>query len=380
MERLAILAQLKAKPGKEQDAEASLKSEQPVAGSSPRTCLDVLEKRRSSAQRRPVAALLVAIFSFLFPLAISSSAVGQADRGLEVATSRRLQVGGAELQVDFASGEIDLPIDTVLAHVRSAALAVSTYFGRFPVNRARVLLIPVPGRSGILQGTTWGDRFGFPAFTRIRIGQHTTTADLATDWIMTHELVHMAFPSLPHDQHWMEEGMATYVEPIARVEIGELRATQIWGDMMRDMSQGEPAADDQGLNHTHTWGRTYWGGAMFCLVADVEIRRETGNRKGLRDAFRAIVAGGGTIDHDWDLQQALEIGDRATGTHVLTEMYAKWKDSPVQVDLGRLWKQLGIRSTANGIEFTADAPLAKVREAIAGDSPPAGRPLQPHSP
>ena len=28
----------------------------------------------------------------------------------------------------------------------------------------------------------------------------------------------MAFPSLPDDQHWMEEGLATYVEPIARVE------------------------------------------------------------------------------------------------------------------------------------------------------------------
>ena len=230
-----------------------------------------------------------------------------------------------------------------------------------------MLLIPVPGRSGILQGTTWGDRFGFPAFTRIRIGQHTTTADLADDWTTTHELVHMAFPSMPEDQHWMEEGMATYVEPIARVEIGELTARQIWGDMMRDMHKGEPAPSDQGLDHTHTWGRTYWGGGLFCLVADVEIRRQTGNRKGLRDAFRAIVAGGGTIDHDWNLGQALEIGDRATGTHVLTGMYAAWKDSPTPVDLDSLWKQLGIRSTADGIEFAADAPLAKVREAIASD-------------
>jgi len=324
--------------------------------------------------------MLIPVFLLLLPRLIPLGARGQPDRGIEIATSRQLQIGGAELQVDFASGEMDLPIETVLAHVRNAANAVTTYFGRFPVSRARILIIPVPGKSGILQGTTWGDRFGFQGFTRIRIGQHTTTTDLATDWMTTHEMVHMAFPSMPEDQHWMEEGIATYIEPIARVEIGELHAKQIWSDMAHDMQKGEPAADDKGLDHTHTWGRTYWGGALFCLVADVEIRRETGNRKGLRDALRAIVASGGTIDHDWTLPQTLEIGDRATGTHVLAGMYAAWKDAPTPVDLESLWKQLGIRSTANGIEFVADAPLAKVREAIASDLPqgrnaaPAGQP------
>ena len=58
----------------------------------------------------------------------------------------------------------------------------------------------------------------------MRIGQHTTQADLDDDWMMTHELVHMAFPSLPDDQHWMEEGLSTYVEPVARVQTGELKA------------------------------------------------------------------------------------------------------------------------------------------------------------
>jgi hypothetical protein len=311
---------------------------------------------------------LLALLGALFVPYVSQRAAGQPDRGYEIATSRQIHIGGAEIQVDFASGAMDLPVDTVLAHVQSAAAAITAYFGRFPVARARVLIIPVPDKSGIMQGTTWGDMSGFQGFTRIHIGQHSTTADLAEDWMMTHELVHMAFPSLPREQHWMEEGMATYIEPIARVETGELTAKQIWDDMMHDMHKGEPAADDQGLDHTHTWGRTYWGGAMFCFVADVEIRRETENRKGLRDAMRAIVASGGTIDHDESLPQALEIGDRATGTHVLADMYAKWKDTPVPVDLDKLWSDLGIHSTANGIEFTDDAPLSKTREAIASDS------------
>lgn len=282
-----------------------------------------------------------------------------------------MHFGNSVLQVDLAAGALDLPADTVLDHVHKAASAIVAYYGRLPIPRDRMLIVPVAGRSGVFNGTTWPHHGEFQSFTRIHVGQHTTSADLAEDWMVTHELVHTAFPSLDDDQHWMEEGQATYVEPVARVMAGELEARRIWHDMVRDMRKGEPQAGDEGLDHTHTWGRTYWGGALFCLVADVEIRRETQNRKGLQDALRAVVAEGGTIDHDWPLQQALAIGDRATGTHVLTGMYAEWKDKPVAVDLPKLWEELGIRTNPDGmVEFVSTAPLAKVREAItAGPSP-----------
>jgi hypothetical protein len=148
----------------------------------------------------------------------------------------------------------------------------------------------------------------------------------------------------------------------------ELAASQVWADMVHGMPHGEPAAGDAGMDRTHTWGRTYWGGALFCLVADIEIRRQTDNRKGLRDALRAVAAESGTIEHDWTLDKALAIGDRATGTHVLTKLYAAWKDNPVPVDLPALWSQLGVRSVGNegGVEFVAGAPLTNIREAIAG--------------
>ena len=286
-----------------------------------------------------------------------------------IAETRKIEIGGATIQVDFAAGHLDLPIDAVMSHIQAAASAVTAYYGRYPVSRARVLVVPVAGRQGMVQGTTWGDMAGFPAFTRIRLGEHATAADLADDWVMTHELVHAAFPSLPEDQHWMEEGLSTYIEPLARVSTGELTARSVWRDMLRDMPKGEPQSGDQGIDRTHTWARTYWGGALFCLAADVAIRRETGNRKGLRDALRAIVAEGGTIDHDWPLTRALEVGDRATGTHVLTTMYAAWKEAPVQVDLAQLEKDLGVRAGADGAEFVVDAPLVAVREALSGKQP-----------
>jgi len=278
--------------------------------------------------------------------------------------THRIQIGGATLQVDFATGTLDLADDVILKRIETAARAVTTYYGRFPVSRARILIVPVEDRSGVVQGTTWGDVGGWPGFTRIRLGQHTTLQELAADWTITHELVHMAFPTLPDDQHWMEEGLATYIEPVARVQAGELPAKQIWRDMLDGMPKGEPAPGDEGLDRTHTWGRTYWGGALFCLVADVQIRIATSNRKGLQDALRAIVAAGGTIDQDWPLTRALEIGDKATGTHVLTEQYRSSSTSPVPVDLEMLWRQLGIQRSGEQVEFSSAAPYTKIREAI----------------
>jgi hypothetical protein len=285
-------------------------------------------------------------------------------RSVAIGSSQRLEIGGATLQVDFASGAFDLTTDQTMQWIRNAVQAVTVYYGRFPVSRARILVVPVAGERGIVQGTTWGGMGGFPGFTRIRLGQHTTGKDLSEDWTMTHELVHMAFPSLPDDQHWMEEGLATYVEPIARAQAGTLPVKEVWRGMMYGMPKGEPGLNDRGLDRTHTWGRTYWGGAMFCLVADVTIRQQTGNRKGLQDALRAIVAAGGTIDKEWSLLQALEIGDRATGTTVLIDMYRKWSGSPTQVDLQSLWDELGVHLDSGGIDFYPNAPFAKIRESI----------------
>jgi hypothetical protein len=174
-----------------------------------------------------------------------------------IASSQTLQIGGAQIQVDFSEGKFDLPNSALLQWLEKAAQAVTAYYGRFPLPRARVLIVPTNGQA--IHGTTWGDIRGFPGFTRMRVGTHVTQSDLSDDWTMTHELTHMAFPSLPDDQHWMEEGLATYVEPNARAQIGDLTVRQVWEGVVDGMPKGEPQSGDQGLDRTHTWGRTYWG-------------------------------------------------------------------------------------------------------------------------
>jgi hypothetical protein len=279
-----------------------------------------------------------------------------------VLTPEILQVPGGTIEVSFAPGQFDLPKETILNWIRRAGTAVSTYYGRFPVLHTTVRIVPVEGEDGIFHGITFGDNGGF---TRIPLGQHTTEEELKSDWIMTHEFVHLAFPDMPQRHHWIEEGLATYVEPIARAQAGQLTPASIWRDMMRDMPKGEPGAGDRGLDYTHTWARTYWGGALYCLQADVEIRRLTNNRKGLQDALRALVAAGGNLEtRNWKIERALRIADEGTGTRVLEKLYDEMKATPVEVNLGKIWSELGVINEKGKIKLDRHAHFAASRVAI----------------
>ncbi len=265
------------------------------------------------------------------------------------------------IDVEVESNGFDLPRTALLDWVDRAARAVAAYYGQFPVPQARIRIRMAEGRRGVFNGRTFGEH---GAFTTIAVGQHITAEELLDDWMMTHEMVHYAFPDMDEEHHWIEEGSATYVEPIARFQIGNLSAERVWGDMVRDMGQGLPEPGDQGLDNTHTWGRTYWGGALFCLLADVEIRKKTANRRGLQDALSAIDRAGGNITVDWPIERALETGDKVTGGSVLMDLYKRMANAPVNVDLADLWKQLGVSRADDVVKFQASAPLASVREAI----------------
>ena len=249
--------------------------------------------------------------------------------------------------------------------VQKAADAIVAFYGRYPVPHVTLQIRSFDGK-GVRAGQTFS-RYG--GFIRIAVGTETIEEGLASDWMLTHEMVHLTFPSVPDEHHWIEEGIATYVEPVARIQAGQFNTQRMWFELVRDMPKGLPQAGDQGLDHTHTWGRTYWGGALFCFLADIEIRKQTQNKKGLQDALRGILNAGGDMREDWPLEKALETGDRAVGLNVLMKLYAQMRDHPMQVDLDSLWKQLGIQQEGDTVKFQDNAPLAQIREAITAPKP-----------
>lgn len=276
----------------------------------------------------------------------------------------------AQQTLSFSDGALEMAVQKgtfdereralIEAWVRRAGEAVHGYYKHFPI--PRVLVFVLEGdRPGVGFGRTLGNG---GASILISVGRPVKEEVLRPDWVLPHELIHLAFPSVPNHQSWIEEGLSTYIEPIARVHAGQLSEEDLWRDFVLSMPQGQPEPGDRGLDRTPTWGRLYWGGAIFCLLADVEIRKQSNGQRSLGDALRAINRAGGNVMHRWSLERALAIGDQATGTTVLRDLHRVHGSQPVRVDLAALWAALGLELRGHQLVRNEGAPLAPLRRQI----------------
>jgi len=271
-----------------------------------------------------------------------------------------LDLGGREIEVVIEAGALDLSRDEVFGWVEAQSRAVGAYFGRFPVERARVRVRPVSGaRTG--GGVMYA---GDPPRVQINVGAGCTLSVLERSWVLTHELTHLALPDQRDEHRWLEEGLATYVEPWVRVQQGQITAEQVWRELVEGLPKGLPGPGDRGLDHTHTWGRTYWGGALFFFLADLEIRRRTSDERGIRDALRGVTAAGLDAATKGSIADVLATGDTAVGHGVLAAQYAAMKDAPYSVDLDAIWRDLGVRLEGGTITYDDTAPRASTRRAM----------------
>jgi hypothetical protein len=285
-------------------------------------------------------------------------ALGACSRGATAATD--LEVAGAKIHLELDAGDFSSGAAPLAEWVRRSAGIVAGYYGRFPVKELR---LRVRSESGA--GVQGGRTFANPdAFIEVRVGRDVSARQLLDDWVLVHEMTHLALPDSGSQHAWLSEGIATYVEGVARVQAGNRAETDVWAEELRSMPRGLPQAGDAGLDNTHTWGRTYWGGAMFCLLADVDIRERTHLRFGLQDALRAVARASGGLSADWPIARVLRTADAAVGTTSLEDLYARVKDAPQSPDLPELWRRLGVEPDGSSVRLTDDAPLAPVRHAI----------------
>lgn len=246
------------------------------------------------------------------------------------------------------------------AWVERSAHIVAAYYGQFPAPLV-ILQISSAGGSGINGGRTTNDE---GLMIQATVGRDTTAEELTADWVMVHEMVHLALPELGRSHNWLAEGLAVYVEGVARAQAGNRSSSDVWAEDRREMPRGLPRPGEGGMDQTHTWARTYWGGALFCLQADMAIREQTHNRVGLQAALRAILKDTGGYGFERDIVEVLRVGDSATGTHVLYDLYSRSRTAAQAPDLNLMWTLLGVPENPATEVFDDHAPLAAVRTAI----------------
>ncbi len=272
-----------------------------------------------------------------------------------------IELDGQRIAVAVAPGDYRMNAEAMKHWLERVCGAVARYYGRFPASYLSIMVVPNGGSRGPIHGVTFG---GGGASVLLRLRPSLTEVEALSSWVPTHELMHVGFPSLKAPHRWLEEGLATYLEPLIRARDGVITKSQVWHDLLRDAPKGLPEPGDRGLNATPTWGRTYWGGAVFCLFADVRIREQTNNRRSLDDALRSIVARGGNVTVNWPIERVLEVGDEATGTKVLSESYREFALAPTMPALAALWRDLGVSLEGDRVVWDDAAPLSRIRDAL----------------
>jgi hypothetical protein len=275
-------------------------------------------------------------------------------------------VPGGELSITVLDGPLELGRGELTGWVTDMALTLEHVFGTFPVPSAHVFLVPEPG----LDDVEWGRTLprGGPTVV-VTVGEHTTRPRLYRDWIAIHELFHLGVPSFRREGEWLDEGLATYYEPILRVRAGYWSEQELWSELTRGLRASVPTAASEPLAESERPERIYWGGAAFALSADVEIRRRSSGRRTLDDGLRAVLAAGGNAQSLWTVDDFAQVVDRAVGLDVLERhvVRARGRGSApwsTPEHLEALLRELGVSPYARDPSAAGPAPLWEVRDAI----------------
>ena len=272
---------------------------------------------------------------------------------------QRVRAPPGSIDVTLLGTPLAMGDDAALRWVGDGASCVAALFGRFPVDTT-VFVVPAAGADHVVFGRVMSLTGGS---VMLLFGSQTAFRSEHDDWVVVHELFHLGMPSFVGEGHWLEEGMATYYEPVLRARAGWTSAEALWQHFVHEMPRGLRKADEPAsLEERDDIDSTYWGGALFALLADVRIREATKGARSLDDVMRAALAQMGDSTHVGTVAQFLRIGDEAVGGHVLADLYAGYALRGEAVDLDALWRALGVDGEPE--RPLHDAPLAALRKAV----------------
>lgn len=247
---------------------------------------------------------------------------------------------------------------------------VSGVQGRFPVDRALIVLVPAPG-AGVHFGMV--RRGGGPSIAFLA-GTGSTPDDLERSWVPWHELSHLHLPPMRARDAWLYEGLATYYQEVLRARAGVQSPGDAWDELTSGFRRGARgrgtgatlAREAEGMGRTGAYQRVYWAGAAFALHADVVLRTRGSSLD------RTLAAGARVwraSDRVWTSDEIATLWDRPMGRAMLRPMSERWAAQAEFPSTAALLRRLGVHDGE-----LREAELSAVRDAIMGGlHPPASR-------
>jgi hypothetical protein len=286
-------------------------------------------------------------------------------------TEREIEVPGARLRVAVLHGSPEVEWELVRAWLTRAATAVTTLYGRFPVDAAQLIVVP-NARGHEPVPSAYVVRGGMPA-VHFFINQRRPLSEFLTDWSAVHELSHLLLPYIRPEDAWLPEGMASYYQDVLRARSGMIPVAEAWQHMhasfrrgMQSMPGVTLADATERMYRDGAFMRVYWSGAAIMLLADQRLRSRSGGTQSLDLALARLRECCLSAETGWSARELFARLDQLTGTTVFAELYEQNLRSNRFPDLEECYRLLGLRPHAGGeeIELLEAAEQLGLREAI----------------
>lgn len=198
--------------------------------------------------------------------------------------------------------------------------STTKYFGGSPKKK---YLIVVNESSVITDGSAF--RTSFSQIIKGKINKNSRT-----NWghIMTHETIHLwnGHTIIPKGQdEWFKEGFTDYLTNILLIRTQIIDEPTFYKrfenvitryNIIRDLQQNKTSIKESGAHKNQNRYLVYGGGALIGLGLDIEIRKATGNQKGLDDFMTEMYAQFGKTNIPYELKDIITAANKVSGKNL----------------------------------------------------------------
>jgi hypothetical protein len=282
---------------------------------------------------------------------------------------RWIEAGGSRLEVIVLDGTPPVDAGAMRDWLAEAAVAVTDLYGRFPVPRAQLLVVP-NARGPEPTPSAYVVRGGGPA-VHFFVNQRRPIEEFLDDWTATHELAHLFLPFIRHEDAWLSEGLATYYQNVLRARAGRMSPEQAWERLHAGFQRGRDNARGmtlaQATEHMYradTYMRVYWEGAAMILLADVALRQASGGGLSMDSALAGLAECCLRMERAWSAQELFAKLDELTGSTVFSSLLSEYVGSSEFPDLSGVYQALGLRFVGSELQYAGSQSEQALRDSI----------------
>jgi len=285
---------------------------------------------------------------------------------------REVNVPGAVLRVGILKTDGGIETEAITNWLRATATDVSLAYGRFPNPSPQVVVIPVGdergrGESAVPFGRVVRDG---GETVELLIDQGQPIEAFLEDWTATHEFSHLLLPYMQRNQKWISEGFAQYYQNVLLARSGTYDDRKAWQKLFEGFERGRQSRPELSPNEAAAGSlrdglmKVYWSGAAIALMADVQLREQSGGEETLDLVLDRLQVCCLPSDRVWSGQELFAKMDSLTEYRVFTALYRRYANTAGFPDVRPLFDRLGLSVSNNKVRLKRHAELANIRLAI----------------